>query len=543
MSNDDVNAASATADPKVDAKEATAAEAAASTAEAAPAAAAAEAAAAIPPIPPAAASNKKSWRVGEDKYILDSILDHIGNTPLVRINSITNDEKIECELLAKCEFFNAGGSVKDRIGKRMVLDAEKSGRIKPGDTLIEPTSGNTGIGLSLTAALKGYHMIITLPEKMSKEKVDVLKGLGAEIIRTPTEAAFDAPESHIGVAKHLNATLPNSHVLDQYSNPSNPNAHYYGTAQEIYNQCEGKLDMIVISAGTGGTIAGTAKRLKELIPDLIVCGVDPKGSILAQPECLNDEMRLQSYQVEGIGYDFIPEVCDRSLIDFWVKTEDKESFLMARRMIKQEGLLCGGSSGAAMAGALKAIRQKKLGKGKRCVVLLADSVRNYMTKFLSESWMVENNYIESTKYMGLWWSDKKVTELQLNAPVILKPTVTNQVAIEIMKKMGIDQVPVVTEGHVLGVVTMGNLTSKLLTAKIGPDSLVNECLFTGHKIVGISSTLGELATIFDTHHFALICTSQKMIGPGNTFTNTTTVTAVVTRVDLLTYLTSHTESS
>ena len=221
----------------------------------------------------------------------------------------------------------------------MVEDAEKSGRIKPGDTLIEPTSGNTGIGLALAAALKGYRMIITLPEKMSAEKVNVLKALGAEIIRTPTEAAFDSPESHIGVANRLNKELPNSHILDQYSNPSNPLAHYDGTAEEIYKQTEGKIDYIVMSAGTGGTITGTARKLKEKIPNLTVIGVDPKGSILAEPESLNDEKRLQSYQVEGIGYDFIPTVLDRSIIDEWIKTDDRESFIMSRRLIREEGLL------------------------------------------------------------------------------------------------------------------------------------------------------------------------------------------------------------
>lgn len=204
-------------------------------------------------------------------------------------------------MLAKCEFFNSGGSVKDRIGLQMITDAEKSGRIKKGDTLIEPTSGNTGIGLALAAAIKGYRMIITLPEKMSQEKVDVLKALGADIIRTPTEAAWDSPgervftdhtsssliiclESHIGVAKRLNLEIPNSHILDQYGNPSNPAAHYNFTAEEIWNQCDGKLDMVVISAGTGGTITGVAKKLKEKDPAIKVIGVDPVGSILAQPE-------------------------------------------------------------------------------------------------------------------------------------------------------------------------------------------------------------------------------------------------------------------
>ena len=186
--------------------------------------------------------------------IMNTILENIGNTPLVRINKLSKAAGLKCELLAKCEFFNAGGSVKDRIGLKMVEDAERQGRIKPGDTLIEPTSGNTGIGLALAAAIKGYRMIITLPEKMSNEKVDVLKALGAEIIRTPTEAAFDSPDSHIGVANKLLSEIPNSHILDQYANPSNPMAHYDGTAEEIWQQCDGKLDMIVLTAGTGGQL-------------------------------------------------------------------------------------------------------------------------------------------------------------------------------------------------------------------------------------------------------------------------------------------------
>jgi cystathionine beta-synthase len=197
---------------------------------------------------------------------LPNILHHIGNTPLVRINSIAKAAGLKCELLAKCEFFNAGGSVKDRIGYRMVEDAEKSGRLKKGDVLIEPTSGNTGIGLALAAAVKGYRCIIVMPEKMSQEKVDVLRGLGAEIVRTPTEAAFDSPESHIGVANRLNKEIPNSHILDQYSNPSNPLAHYDGTAEEILDACDGKVDMVVATAGTGGTIAGIARKIKEKLP-------------------------------------------------------------------------------------------------------------------------------------------------------------------------------------------------------------------------------------------------------------------------------------
>ena len=216
--------------------------------------------------------------------ILPSVLSAVGNTPCIRINRISASAGLACELVAKCEYFSAGGSVKDRIGLRMIEMAEASGRIKRGDTLIEPTSGNTGIGLALAAAIKGYRMIITLPEKMSQEKVDVLKALGAEIIRTPTEAAFDSPESHIGVAKRLVKELPNAHILDQYSNVHNPMAHYDTTAEEIWEACEGKVDMVVCTTGTGGTLTGVGRRLKELNPAIIVRGGGGGGKCATQQQ-------------------------------------------------------------------------------------------------------------------------------------------------------------------------------------------------------------------------------------------------------------------
>ena len=230
-----------------------------------------------------------------EQKIYGSALDLIGNTPLVRLNSIPQSMGIKAEVLVKCEFMNAGGSVKDRIGYRMVMDAESSGRIKKGDILIEPTSGNTGIGMALASALRGYKMIITMPEKMSQEKVNILKALGAQIIRTPTEAAWDSPESHIGVAYRLNKELPNSHILDQYSNPANPLAHYDGTAQEILNSTDGKIDVLVAGAGTGGTITGLSRKLKEKIPNIHVVGVDPYGSILSVPESMNEKVFLFSF--------------------------------------------------------------------------------------------------------------------------------------------------------------------------------------------------------------------------------------------------------
>ena len=314
--------------------------------------------------------------------IHENILSTIGNTPVVKINKIAKN--LDCNVFAKCEFFNPGGSVKDRIGWNMVKEAELSGRIKPGDTLIEPTSGNTGQGIALAAAVKGYKCIITMPEKMSKEKQIALEALGAEIIRTPTEAKSSDPESHISVAKKLNKEIENSHILDQYSNPSNPEAHYYGTAEEIIKDFNNNLDMVVISVGTGGTITGISKRLKEEMPAIKIIGADPEGSILGGGE------KVSSYLVEGIGYDFIPDVLDNSLIDEYIKTKDEESFIMARRLIKEEGLLCGGSCGATMVAALKAA--SKLKNGQNCLVILADGIRNYMTKFPNDSWMEENGF-------------------------------------------------------------------------------------------------------------------------------------------------------
>ncbi len=311
--------------------------------------------------------------------VFETILQAIGHTPLVRLNKVARD--LPCEMYGKCEFLNPGGSVKDRIGLKMIEEAEKSGRIKPGDTLIEATSGNTGIGIALVGAVKGYKVIITMPEKMSREKQVVLEALGAKIYRTPTEAAWDSPESHISLAKKLNKEIPNSFYLDQYGNPANPEAHYEATADEILQDAGKNLAMVVIGVGTGGTITGVAKKIKERNPNIKIIGADPYGSILGGGQ------DVHPYLVEGIGYDFIPPVLENDVVDEYLKVSDQDTFTMARRLIKEEGLLVGGSSGTAVFAALKAA--KNLKKGEKCVVILPDSIRNYLTKFVDDNWMKE----------------------------------------------------------------------------------------------------------------------------------------------------------
>uniref|UniRef100_A0A672SCU4 Cystathionine beta-synthase n=1 Tax=Sinocyclocheilus grahami TaxID=75366 RepID=A0A672SCU4_SINGR len=426
--------------------------------------------------------------------ILPNILDRIGDTPLVRINKISKTFGLKCELLVKCEFFNAGGSVKDRISLRMVEDAEREGILKPGDTIIEPTSGNTGIGLALAAAVKGYRCIIVMPEKMSMEKVDVLRALGAEIVRTPTSARFDSPESHVGVAWRLKNEIPNSHILDQYRNPSNPLAHYDTTAEEILEQCDGKVDMLVAGAGTGGTITGIARKLKEKCPNIKIVAVDPEGSILAEPDELNRTDKTQ-YEVEGIGYDFIPTVLDRSLVDNWYKSNDEESFAIARMLIRDEGLLCGGSSGTAMAAAVKFAKELK--EGQRCVVILPDSIRNYI---FTKAWLSLKQW--------MWWN-LKLQSLNLSAPLTVLPTVTCQKTIKILKEKGFDQAPVVDEaGLILGMVTLGNMLASVLAGKVKPSDPVIKVLYKQFKRIRLTDNLGKLSRILETDHFALVVHEQ-----------------------------------
>lgn len=408
-----------------------------------------------------------------------------------------------------------------------------------------------------------------MPEKMSAEKVSVLRALGATIIRTPTQAAWDAPESHIGVARRLEKEIPNAHILDQYSNVGNPDAHEFGTAEEVWEQTGGKITAIVAGAGTGGTITGLAKGLKKHNKDIKVIAADPHGSILALPEKLNDERMNEGYKVEGIGYDFIPDVLDRDIIDKWYKTDDQQSFYLARRLIAEEGILVGGSSGSAMAAMLLAVKDFGFKKGDVVVVVLPDSIRSYLSKFADDDWLAANNLlpvngIEAVPAAGSTGDEKTLADPYQGATIAalrLKPvtsvvtTTSCSEAIETMREKGFDQLPVLSaSSKLVGLVTLGNLLSYISRGRATAQTPVKDVMFdfakmdeivtdprktaagqeTGHrkKFVEITrdTPLSTLSKFFEWNSAAVVTDgngdSQSLSKP----------IAVVTKVDLLTWM-------
>src|SRR5438094_5082296 len=311
----------------------------------------------------------------------ESILDLVGNTPLVRLHKVT--VRLKPTNLAKLEQLNPGGSVKDRIGLTMIEDAERTGKLRPGGTIIEPTSGNTGHGLAMVAAIKGYKMVFVMPDKMSAEKISLLKAYGADVVICPTNVERSSPQSYYSVADRLAHEIPGAFQPNQYFNPRNPEAHYQTTGPEVWEQTEGRVGVFVAGMGTGGTISGVAKYLKERKPGVHIVGADPEGSLYSGP--------IAPYKVEGVGEDFMPGTMDIKLVDQIVQVTDKQSFVAARRLAREEGILVGGSSGLAMHAAIEVALTR--GPEDVIVVLFPDTGRNYLSKFFNDEWMRQNGYL------------------------------------------------------------------------------------------------------------------------------------------------------
>jgi len=367
-----------------------------------------------------------------------NVLETIGRTPLIQLSKVT--EGLPVTLLAKVEYFNPGGSVKDRVALRMIEDAEHRGVLRPGGTIIEATAGNTGAGLALVAAVKGYRCIFVLPDKMSEDKVNLLKAYGAEVVITPTSVPPDSPESYNGVAERLTREIPGAYRPNQFANPQNPAAHHDTTGPEIWEDTNGKLDLFVAGMGTGGTISGTGAFLKERNPNVVIVGVDPAGSILSGDA-------PKSYKVEGVGEDFIPATFDRQAIDEMVRVTDTEAFAMTRRLAREEGLLVGGSAGMAAAGAIKFAR--RLPPGKLIVVLLPDTGRNYLGKIFSDAWMRQNNFpVEALES----FTAGEVLDSKPGLPslIVIAPDREAETALQLMEDNAISQIPVLQDGRTVG---------------------------------------------------------------------------------------------
>jgi cystathionine beta-synthase len=457
-----------------------------------------------------------------------TVLELVGNTPIVRLDSLGRD--VEPQLLAKLEYLNPGGSVKDRIGLAMIEKAEAEGKLKPGGTIVEPTSGNTGVGLAIAAAKKGYRCIFVMPDKMSQEKISMLRAYGAEVVICPTAVEPDSPESYYSVSDRLAEEIPGGFKPDQYSNMSNPEAHYLTTGPEIWEQTDGDIDAIVISVGTGGTISGVGRYFKEHKPEVLIVGADPEGSVYTA----HDERDVHPYFVEGIGKDTWPKTMDPDVVDEWVRVPDGDSFLTARRLAREEGLLVGGSGGTTVWAALEIA--KRYGPEAKILTMIPDSGRSYLSKFYDDNWMLEHGFAERrapVPTVSELLRSKRIEEIDIPAFVTIAAHQKVGEAIDVMQRYSISQLPVVRDGEVQSLAdVIGSLQDRDLLDRVfrNPDSLhedVAAAMQPPLAAVETSVTLDEVfATLTGRTNAVVIANKGKPVG-------------VLTRSDLLDYLAHH----
>lgn len=450
----------------------------------------------------------------------ETILTTLGNTPLVKLNKVVKGYK--GHYFAKVEFFNPGGSVKDRIGLEIIEEAEREGRLRPGGTIVEATSGNTGLGLAIVAAVKGYKCIFTMPDKMSIEKIRLLRAFGAEVIVTPTAVPHDSPESYTEVAKKIVRETPNSILANQYFNPKNPESHYKTTGPEIWEQTGGQIDYMVIGVGTGGTITGVGKFLKEKNPDIKIVGIDPKGSILREYFYTKKYSPVfKTYKVEGIGQDWIPGTLNFEYIDEMVEVTDKESFLMARRLTREEGIFVGGSAGTAVAGALKIADRMK--DHEVMVILLPDTGERYLSKVYNDDWMRESGFLMPERITVRYVLQGKAKTLP---PLIaVDPTMTVRKALDLIKEHDVSQLPVIdSKGKAVGSVEDGDLMSAVLENNALLDAPVSQVMNKTFPVIGADSPIEHAIDLLTKKYPAvLVEDGHRMVG-------------ILTRYDVIEYM-------
>jgi len=447
-----------------------------------------------------------------------SILETIGNTPLVKLPKVMAG--VRCLVLAKLEMMNPGGSVKDRIGERMIEEAEADGRLKPGGTIIEPTSGNTGLGLAMVAAIKGYRAVFTIPDKMSREKIDLLKSLGARVVVTPTAVPPDHPDSYYKVAERIHRETPNSILPNQYANQANPHAHYATTGPEIWRDTDGKVTHFVCGMGTGGTISGVGKYLKEKNPKVRIIGVDPLGSVLKDYFYKKDIIKAHTYKIEGIGEDFIPEATWFQFIDDIVKVGDKEAYLMTRRIAREEGILAGSSSGAAVVAARRIA--ETLPPDAVLVVLLPDTGERYLSKAHNEEWLKEQGYLEEP--VAPLMAILRVKERTIPGVITIDIAATVREAVDIMRQYNVSQLPVLDTGILIGSLREEILMKALLENPKMYDDFVGKVMEKPFPIVEPGADLDRVYKLLIRGSPAVV------VGMENR------PEGIITRIDVIEYL-------